>query len=805
MSAPADFFQVGGPLSDDAASYIERPADRELLFALDRGEICLVLAPRQTGKTSLMVHAIAHLNKKGIRAGFADLQPLGSQTDPIRWFSDVLYQIERSLKLKTDSGEWWVAHDRLGPTLRFMSFLEDVVLTEIKNNVVLFLDEIDSVLGLPFSDDFFTTIRSVYNARAMNPSLRRLTFVLLGLATASSFIRDRSRTPFNIGTSIALDDFDMGSTEPFRQVLGPESEPLVERTFYWTNGQPYLVQKLAATAFSWPPDQRSAEHIDEEVRQSYLQRQITQDTHLKFIQDYLLDDSTNVRQTLRTYRQVLQSKNVVENEQSPVQSRLKLAGVVRGENKRLVPRNRIYESVFNVPWVQEHIPRDVQKLITYSTAGTLALILLWMYVARPLLLPFFYLPDTPRIVKYTADPSVDIELLVSNVNVSRAFLDGREIVVPQNRVLLGTLGGLQVGKSTHTLRMVGGLFSETRDIPIEATYYPRWEVRQFPDAQLEKISPTLEIAGSNLNFRDVLNGNVLRTFEGDQGSITSAIISPDRKLLFSGREDGTLALWDTEKEQVLQTHFGRHNGAVLSVAFAPDGRVVITGSRDRTLKMWDIKTGQELRTFAGHSDAVDSVAFAPDGRTVLSGSADHTLKLWDIQTGAVSLTLAGHNGPIRSAAFSPDGRTVLSGSDDATMRLWNTMTGQNVRSFKTNSETVRRVAFSPDGQLIYWQSVTGALKVWYWNTSDRELPLFAGHEAGVFGVAFAPDGKTIVSGSIDETLKLWDVTTGQAVRTFAGHGAGVTGVAFAPDGKTVVSGSEDKTLKLWWVAVEPKS
>src|SRR5262249_16714680 len=126
-----------------------------------------------------MVHARTRLNKKGIRAGFADLQSLGSQTDPSRWFTDVLYQIERSLKLKTDSEKWWAAHDRLGPMQRFMNFLEDVVLTEIKDNVVLVLDEIDSVLGLPFSDDFFTTIRSVYNARAMNPSLRRLTFVLL--------------------------------------------------------------------------------------------------------------------------------------------------------------------------------------------------------------------------------------------------------------------------------------------------------------------------------------------------------------------------------------------------------------------------------------------------------------------------------------------------------------------------------------------------------------------------------------------------------------------------------------------------
>jgi tetratricopeptide (TPR) repeat protein len=402
MSAPADFFQAGGALSDDAASYIERSADRELLSALERGELCLVLAPRQTGKTSLMVHALTRLNKKSIRAGRADLAPLGIQTDPTRWFSDVLYQIERSLKLKTDSGEWWAAHDRLGPTQRFMSFLEDVVLTEIKDNVVLFLDEIDSVLVLPFSDDFFTTIRSVYNARATNPPLRRLTFVLLGLATASSFIRNPSRTPFNIGTSIALDDFDRGSTAPFRQVLGPESASLIERIFYWTNGQPYLVQKLAKTAFSWPQGQRSAHHIDEEVRRFYLQRQITQDDHLNFIQNYLLDDTANVRKTLRTYRQVLQGKNVVENEQSSVQSRLKLAGVVRGENKRLIPRNRIYENVFNVSWVREHTPRDVQKFMAYSAYVTLplALLLLGAVYFFALSSPLTKARDAMRVARY---------------------------------------------------------------------------------------------------------------------------------------------------------------------------------------------------------------------------------------------------------------------------------------------------------------------------------------------------------------------------------------------------------------------
>ena len=131
-----------------------------------------------------------------------DLQPLGSQPDPVLWFNDVVYQIEDSLKLHTDTLAWWEQNQRLGPMQRFIKFLEEVVLGEIKGNVVLFFDEIDSVLRLPFADDFFTTLRSFYNARSTKPELKGLSFALLGVATASEFIKDRNRTPFNIGTSI---------------------------------------------------------------------------------------------------------------------------------------------------------------------------------------------------------------------------------------------------------------------------------------------------------------------------------------------------------------------------------------------------------------------------------------------------------------------------------------------------------------------------------------------------------------------------------------------------------------------------
>ena len=73
--------------------------------------------------------------------------------------------------------------------------------------MVIFIDEIDSILPLAFKDDFFALIRACYNQRADNPVYQRLTFALLGVTTPSDLIQDKTRTPFNVGRAIDLQGF----------------------------------------------------------------------------------------------------------------------------------------------------------------------------------------------------------------------------------------------------------------------------------------------------------------------------------------------------------------------------------------------------------------------------------------------------------------------------------------------------------------------------------------------------------------------------------------------------------------------
>lgn len=366
LDSGGEFFSVGTPLHAVRAGYIRRTADDVLYETILAGRFAHVIAPYRSGKSSLIAATAARLENNGFKVAILDLEQIGDRDaggDAGRWYYSVAYRLLRQLRIRVDLQEWWQDKSILSNRQRLLEFYSEIVLQNVSDQVVIFIDEVQTIARQEFGDQLLASIRAAHNARATDPEFQRLSFVLLGECDPLNLVAEPELSPFNITQAVALEDFTREQIDLFATELNlsaRDASKALDRIFYWTSGQPYLTQKLGRAVSRAGIDGDIAGNVDRIVARQFTGRNaLHNEPHLSHIHREVVNDAKNRDKLLNLYGRIRKGINVPTDLGSNLQRRLIAIGLLTiDDDGRLAPRNRVYEAVFTARWANENLPNN---------------------------------------------------------------------------------------------------------------------------------------------------------------------------------------------------------------------------------------------------------------------------------------------------------------------------------------------------------------------------------------------------------------------------------------------------------------
>lgn len=707
---PQITYQVGGSLREDSATYVVRQADHDLYTGLTEGLFCYILNSRQMGKSSLRVRTMARLKAEGYTCVAFEMREICIyKVNADEFYGGFVSHLASEFELSIDLEAWWNQQSLLHPFLRLGRFIEDILLTTISTKIVIFIDEIDSILNLEFKDDFFAFLRSCYHKRTDKPQFQRLNFACLGVATPVDLIADSHFTSLNLDSrGIELMGFQLTEAQPLTEGLRPRAanpEAVMAAILAWTGGQPFLTQwvcQIIQQSNQMIPSGTEAHWVEQWVRSQIITSWRTSDRqqHFQTIRDRILHGETFTCWALGLYQQLLnQGEFTVED--SPELMQFRLSGLVVKRQNKLRIYNRIYASIFDQTWAEQAL-RKIRPYGPEFTAWELS-------QEQSYLLRDDRLQAALKWAKGLSLSHGDYQFLsASQTEELHAAQQKINQAVNQEKQALERLGMVQ--QKTHWRLRLGAL---VLGLSIAGTlgtllYFGR------SDRQLRQRTQILNLEREGTR---ILQG------QSDANQIINLVsalnVAQDLKDI---TEQYALSQWPVYTplfalQSVLDNIHEKNRWSLgvdrdpIRLSFSPIGSHIAVGFGDGSIGIWTLK-GTQVQMIPAYQSSQPNPAAVPEE--------------WPL-----------------ALSWSRDGRRLVSSSTGLTIDIWDVVTGQRIRSLNVDGEPIADLQFSPNENLV---AVNAKGRVFIWSpqgqlihTLQLDVTLPAGTTASDYTLSEAGD------------------------------------------------------------------
>lgn len=324
-----------GTIATESKFYVERKTDKVAMTAIQRQGVTIpIKGPRQMGKSSLLLRLVEAAEGLGKRAVVLDFQLFDEKS----LASDEIFFRQFCVWLTAELGEENKVDDfwdkDLGNPQRTTRYIALHLLKKVQGQLVLAMDEVESVLETNFRSDFFGMLRSWHNDRA-RPRLpwKRLDLVIVTSTEPYQLIDNLNQSPFNVGEIINLEDFNHEQVADLNRRHGMALLQEEERRLMrLVRGHPYLVRRALYLVAS---GQLSAASLFEHAADEHGPF----GDHLRYHLFRMHDKADLVAAMINVInRRGCDDENIIH--------RLRGAGLIRREGDAVVPRCELYAQYF---------------------------------------------------------------------------------------------------------------------------------------------------------------------------------------------------------------------------------------------------------------------------------------------------------------------------------------------------------------------------------------------------------------------------------------------------------------------------
>ena len=330
-----------GQVSPNSIFYIERPPCEEKAYAeiLNPGALVAIESPLNMGKSSLLARTLAQARSQNYRTVTLNLQlaeasVLSNLEKFLRW---LMANITLQLGISSKIDEYWDSD--LGTKVSCTNYLQKHILAQLTQPLVLALDEVNHLFKYHEIAQEFLPLLRFWHEEANNTDIWRNLRIIAVHSTEIYISLDINQSPFNIGLSIVLPEFNLEQVKELalrhQLHLEPaELEQTLDSLMAMVGGFPYLIRLALYTLITQ----------DITVEQLLAQAPTPSGIYRTHLQGYF-NTLSQYPDLMNAYSQIVAAEEPIQVS-SLISYRLTSMGLIKLVENKAIPSCQLYRLYF---------------------------------------------------------------------------------------------------------------------------------------------------------------------------------------------------------------------------------------------------------------------------------------------------------------------------------------------------------------------------------------------------------------------------------------------------------------------------